>query len=143
VCFAVFCIVRKTVSEQECAILTTMYPVGAKNTYNWSARKGELQHDFPLDVSMVPSLKLSFVANGHNPTSIGLAPGSTICFSSLEFTADHLERLSLSSQEWDSSATFVGMVHSRLPYPRTALKESSNEDGATSGTRGSSGYPDP
>jgi hypothetical protein len=35
---------------------------------------------------MVPSPKLSFVANGHNPTSVGLVPGSTIHFGKLEFT---------------------------------------------------------
>jgi hypothetical protein len=37
---------------------------------------------------MVPSWKLSFVANGNNPTSVGLALGSTIHFDSLEFNVD-------------------------------------------------------
>jgi hypothetical protein len=32
---------------------------------------------------MVPSLKLSFVSNGNNPTGVGLARGSTIRFGSL------------------------------------------------------------
>jgi hypothetical protein len=45
---------------------------------------------------MVLSLKLSFVANGNNLTGVGLAPGSTIHFSSLEFTSDRIGHLSLS-----------------------------------------------
>jgi hypothetical protein len=79
--------------------LTTLYLVGAKNTDSWHARKGDLQRAFPLDVLMVPSPKLSFVANGNNPTSVGLAPGSTIHFGSMEFTTDRLGCLSLFPQE--------------------------------------------
>jgi hypothetical protein len=45
---------------------------------------------------MVPSLKLSFIANGDNSTGVGLDPGHTIHFGSLEFTTDRLIRLSLS-----------------------------------------------
>jgi hypothetical protein len=36
-------------------ILTTLYLTGAKNTDSWRARKGDLQHAFPLNVLMVPS----------------------------------------------------------------------------------------
>jgi hypothetical protein len=79
--------------------LTTLYLVGAKNTDSWHARKGDLQRAFPLDVLMVPSPKLSFVANGNNPTSVGLALGNTIHFGSMEFTTDRLGRLSLFPQE--------------------------------------------
>jgi hypothetical protein len=35
---------------------------------------------------MVYSLKLSFMANGSNPTGVGLTSGETIFFSNLEFT---------------------------------------------------------
>jgi hypothetical protein len=56
---------------------------------------------------MVPSPKLSFIANGNHLTGVGLAPGSTIHFGSLEFTAEHLVRLSLSPQEWDLSTKQV------------------------------------
>jgi hypothetical protein len=47
---------------------------------------------------MVYSLKLSFVGNGINSTDVGLALGETICFGSLEFTADYLGHLSPSPQ---------------------------------------------
>jgi hypothetical protein len=116
---------------------------GVENTDSWHARKGELQRAFPLDVLMIPSPKLSFVANINNPTGASLAPGSTIHFGSLEFTVDRLSRLSLSPQEGDSSAIFIGMVHSGTPSLHTTLEETSDEDGATSGARGSSGSPDP
>jgi hypothetical protein len=66
-----------------------------------------LQHAFPLDVLMVTSLKLSFVANGNNPTGVGLALGETTCFDNLEFTVDRLGRLSLSPEEGDSGTIFV------------------------------------
>jgi hypothetical protein len=81
---------------------------------------------------MVPSPKLSFIANGKNLTGVCLDPCSTIRFGSLG-------RLSLSPQEWDSSAIFIGMVHSGSPSLHIALDESSNEDGATSSTWRSSG----
>jgi hypothetical protein len=139
VCF----VVRKTTLEQEHAILTTLYLAGAKNTDSWRVEKGDLQRVFSLDVPMVPSPKLSFVANGNNPTGVSLAPGSTIHFDSLEFTADRLGRLSLSPKEWDSCAIFVGMVHIGSPSLRTTLDESSNEDGATSGIEETSGSPGP
>jgi hypothetical protein len=72
---------------------------GVKNTDNWRTRKGDLQHAFPLDILMVTSPKLSFHGNRNNLTSIGFPPGETIHFGSLEFTADHVGRLSLSPKE--------------------------------------------
>jgi hypothetical protein len=50
----VFFVVRKTISEHECVILTTLYLTGAKNADNWCARNGDLQRAFSLDVLMVP-----------------------------------------------------------------------------------------
>jgi hypothetical protein len=64
------------------------------------------------DVLMVPSLKLSFIANDDNPTSVVLALGYTIHFDSLEFISDCLGRLSLSPLGWDSDAIFISMAHS-------------------------------
>jgi hypothetical protein len=96
---------------------------------------------------MVPSPMLSFITNDNNPTSVGLAPGSTIHFGSLEFIVDHLGQISLSipppPQERDLGAMLVGMVHSGSPSLRTTLAESSDEDGATSSARGSLGSPGP
>jgi hypothetical protein len=92
---------------------------------------------------MVYSPKLTFIANGNNSTGIGLAPGETIYFGSLEFTVDHFGRLSLSPNGEDSGAIFVGMVHSGSSSLHTALKELSDEANATSGEGGSSGLPDP
>jgi hypothetical protein len=92
---------------------------------------------------MVYSPKLSFVANGSNLTGVGLALGKTICFYSLEFTIDHLGRLSLSPEEGDSGALFVGILHSGSPSLHTALEDSFDEGGAASGEEGSSGSPDP
>jgi hypothetical protein len=51
VCF----IVRKTTSEQERAILTTLYLAGVENNDDWHARKRDLQRAFPLDLLMVPT----------------------------------------------------------------------------------------
>jgi hypothetical protein len=77
-----------------------------------------LQRAFPLDVLIVSSLELSFIANGCNSTGVGLASGETICFDSLEFTTDCLGHLNLSPQEGDTGALFIEMVHSGSPYSR-------------------------
>jgi hypothetical protein len=79
-----------------------------KNTNSCRARKGDLQCAFPLDVLIVYLPKLSFVANGNNLTSIGLAPGKTTCFRSLEFIADRLGRILLSALEGYSGTIFIG-----------------------------------
>jgi hypothetical protein len=76
--------------------LITIYLAGAKNTDSWHARKEDLQRDSPLHVPMVPSPKLSFIANDNNPTGVGLAQGNTIDFGGLEFIADRFGHLSLS-----------------------------------------------
>jgi hypothetical protein len=79
------------------------------------------------------------ICNDDDPIGVGLAPGNTIHYGSLEFIIDHLGRLHLSPQGWDSNAIFIGMAHSMSLSQRTALEESSCEDVATSGTEGSLG----
>jgi hypothetical protein len=86
---------------------------------------------------------LLFITNDNNPTGVGLAPGSTIHFGNLEFTADRLGHLSIPPQEWDSCTMFIGMVHNWLSSLRTTLGESFDEDDATSGAGGSLGSPGP
>jgi hypothetical protein len=85
---------------------------------------------------MVYSPKLSFIANVNNTTGLGLALGETICFGSMEFTADRLGRLSLSPEEGDSSAIFVGVVHSGSPLLHIVPEDSSDESSTTSGAGG-------
>jgi hypothetical protein len=77
-------------------ILTAQYLASAKTIDSWCARKGDLQRASPLHISMVPSSKLSFIANDNNPTGVGLAPGSTIHFGGLEFITDCFGHSSLS-----------------------------------------------
>jgi hypothetical protein len=102
------------------------------------ARKGDLQHAFTHDNPMVTSPKLSFIANGNNPTSVNLAPGETIHFGSLEFIADCFGCLSLSPDELDSGAIFVGLVHSGSLPSHITLEDSSSDGGAASGAGGRS-----
>jgi hypothetical protein len=92
---------------------------------------------FSLNVSMVYSPKLTYVANGNNPTGVGLAPGETIWFGSLEFTTDHFGNLSHSSKRNDSGAVFIGMVHNGSLSVQTILEESFDEGDAASGGGGS------
>jgi hypothetical protein len=82
------------------------------------------------------TLRLTFVANNNNPTVIGLAMGETICFGSLEFTANRFGSLSLALKGGDSGVVFIGMVHSGLPSLHTILEESSDEGGSASGEGG-------
>jgi hypothetical protein len=112
--------------------LTTLYFAGAENTNSWRAMKGNLQRAFPLDVPIVYSSRHTFVANGNNPTGIGLTPGETICFGSLELTADRFGCLSLSPKRVDQGVVFIGMVHSGSLSLHTTLEESFDEGSAAS-----------
>jgi hypothetical protein len=71
---------------------------------------------------MVYSLKLTFIANRNNLTDVGLVPGETICFGSLEFTANCFGRLNLSLEGDDPGFIFIGMMHSGSPSLHTILE---------------------
>jgi hypothetical protein len=92
---------------------------------------------------MVYSLNLTFIANRNNSTGIDLAPGETIYFGSLEFTADCFGRMSLSPEGDDPGAIFIGMMHNGSPSLHTVLEESFVRGSMTSDERGSSRSPGP
>jgi hypothetical protein len=69
--------------------------------------------------------------------------GETICFGSLEFTADRFDRLSLSPEGNDSGTAVIGMVHIGSPSLHIALEESSDKGNAALCDGGSSGFPVP
>jgi hypothetical protein len=95
---------------------------------------------FPLNVLMVQSPKLTFIANGNNLAGVGFSLGETIFFGSLDFIADRLGNLSLSPEGNDSAVVFFGMVHKGSSSLHTILEESSDKGGMASGGGGSSGF---
>jgi hypothetical protein len=90
---------------------------------------------------MVHSPKPITVANGNNLTDVGFTLCKTIHFGSLEFIVDNFSNMSLSLEGNDSSAIFMGMVHSGLSSLHTILLESTDEDDTTSSGTGTSGFP--
>jgi hypothetical protein len=135
-------IVRKTTSELQCAILTTLYLTSAKNTDSWYARKGDLQCTFPLDVPMVSSSTLIVVADGERLSCGGFSLDEIVCFGSLDFIADYFGGLSLSPRRDGSDTTFMGSTHNRSPSPlRAMIGDSTEEFHMALGREGGSGLP--
>jgi hypothetical protein len=139
VCF----VVRKTTSELECAILTTLYLAGAKNTYSCYARKGNLQRAFTLYVLMVPSSVLT-VATDSDRLMCGGTLNETIRLGSFKFIADYFSGLSLSPRRGDSEPDFMGSTHSGTPSPwRVMIEDSVEEFLIESSGEGGSDLPSP
>jgi hypothetical protein len=134
-------IVHKTTLELERAILTTLYLDGAKNTDSWCIRKRDLQHAFPLDVSMVHSSAFAISVDGECLMCGGFSLGKTIHFGSLEFIIDYFDSLSLSSKMNDSSTAFMGSTRSGSPSLRAMIEDSIEEFYMASSGEGSSGLP--
>jgi hypothetical protein len=125
-------------------ILTTLYLAGAKNTYSWHARKGDLQHAFSLNVLMVPSSVIAIVADGERLMCGGFSLGETICLRKFEFIVDYFGCLSLSPRRGDEGAALMGSTRSRASTPwRAMIEDSSEEFLATSSGEGSFGLPSP
>jgi hypothetical protein len=116
-------VVCRTTSKLEHTILTTLYFAGVENTNSWHARKGDLQHAFPLGVPMVHSSVLAISTNGECLTCGGLSLGKTVAFGSLDFITDCFGGLSLSPRWGDSSTSIMGTPCSRPPTPLWAIIE--------------------
>jgi hypothetical protein len=99
----VYFVVCKTIPEQECTILTTLYLAGARR-----ARKGDLELAFPLDVPMVPSMALAVTADGEHLSCDVFSHSETIRVGSLEFITDYFSGLSLSPMGGSSDAAVMG-----------------------------------
>jgi hypothetical protein len=56
---------------------------------------GDLQHAFPLDVSVVPSLPIVVGADGEHLTCGGFSLGETVHLGNFEFITDYFGGLSL------------------------------------------------
>jgi hypothetical protein len=96
---------------------------------------------FPLNVSVVHSLKLVIITDSEDLTDISFTHGETIHFGSLEFIANHFSNLSLFDEGKASGAMFVGMAHNGSPSLHTILEDSADEGDTTSSGGGSTGFP--
>jgi hypothetical protein len=72
-------------------------------------QEGRFVACFPLNISIVHSLKLTVVTDNEHQTGFGFILGEIIHFRSLEFTADCFGCLSLSPEENDSCIIFMGI----------------------------------
>jgi hypothetical protein len=101
--------------------LTTLYLTDAKNTDSWRARNGDLQHPFPLDISMVPSSAPTVASNSERLSCDGFSLGETIRFGSLELITNRFSGLSL------SPLGTVQVPSSRAPPPQWPMAGDSAE----------------
>jgi hypothetical protein len=134
-------IVRETTSELETCDLVDPIICRCRKHQRLACQAGGFVTCFPLKVSMVQSPKLTFIANSNNLTGAGFILGETICFGSLEFTADFFGNLSLSPEGNDSVAIFIELVHNGSPSLHTILEESFDKGDTASGRGGNSGIP--
>jgi hypothetical protein len=67
-----------------------------KNTESWRARKGDLQHAFPLDVPMIPSYVITVAVNGDCLACGGFSLSETVRLGNFELITDYFSGLSLS-----------------------------------------------
>jgi hypothetical protein len=134
-------VVRKTFSEEECTILTTLI-LKVEKTNSWCARKGDLQRAFPLNVLMILASAITVVADGECLTCSGFSLGKTVHLRNFEFIVDYFGGLSFSLRRGVEGATFMSSTRSRASTPRWAMtKESIEEFLTVSGREGSFDLP--
>jgi hypothetical protein len=124
----VWLVVCKTISEQECMILITLYLVGVENTDSWLVRKTDLHQAFPLNVPMVPSSAITVVADGERLMCGQFSLSETVCLGNFEFITDYFDSLSLSPWRGDAGTAFMGSTHSGAPSLQWAMIEDSVEE---------------
>jgi hypothetical protein len=90
---------------------------------------------------MVHSSTLAIATDGEHLMCDGFSLDETIRFGSLEFIIDCFDSVSLSPKGSDSSAIFVGRIHSRSPSLRAMIEESTNMFYMASSGEGSSNLP--
>jgi hypothetical protein len=100
--------VCKTISKLKHAILATLYFASVENTDSWCARKGDLQHAFPLDILMVPSSSITITTDGVRLTYGGFSLDETILLGNFEIIANYFGCLSLSPRRGGSGTAFMG-----------------------------------
>jgi hypothetical protein len=123
--------------------LTTLYLASAKNTNSWCARQGNLQHIFPLHVSMVPSSVITVTADGECLTCSGFSLDKIVRLGNFEFISDYFGGLSLSPKRGDAGATFMGSNRSEKSTPRRTMIKDSVEEFLTASSGEGSFTPPP
>jgi hypothetical protein len=98
-------------------ILTTLYPIGAKNTESWCTSKGDLQRATPLVIPMVPSSSIAITADGEHLACGGFSLGKPVRLGNFEFIANYFDGLSLSPRGGNKGAIFVGSTCSGASTP--------------------------
>jgi hypothetical protein len=70
-----------------------------KDTDSWHARKGDLQHAFPLDILMIPSSAITVAADGECLMCDGFSLGEMVRLGNIEFITDYFRRYEPLPQE--------------------------------------------
>jgi hypothetical protein len=116
----------------------------AKSSDSLHAKKGNLQHAFPLDVLMVPLSAINVAANGERLMCSGFSLGKLIHLGNFEFINDYFGGLSLSPRRGDSGTAFTDSTCSGTSSPRWAMiEDSAIEFLTTSSEHGGFGLPSP
>jgi hypothetical protein len=100
----------------------------AKNTDSWHVEKGDLQHDFPLDVLTVPLSAIAIAADSKRLMCGGFCLGEIVCLGNFEFIINYFGGLTLSPRRGNTGVTFMGSTHSGASTPRRAMIGDSTDE---------------